>query len=161
MQLIEDTVAAGFDASMALFDAFNKAMRRTYGRMSTEAVPEVLDGHSQFRLVVLDRQNVIGAAIPDRLAMLASVPVASVVTVQPVRARMQSSSGIVVLLLDFSAVARCPSTSPAPAAKTETRCSTVASTPPERRMVLLSMATTSAPSAGITLLTYCRKADSN
>lgn len=35
-----------------------------------------------------------------------------------------------VISLDFAAVARWPSTSPAPAAKAETRCSAVVSTPP-------------------------------
>ena len=82
-------------------------------------------------------------------AMLGWVPMASMVTMQPSSAKVASSSGMAVFSFDFSAVARCPSTSPAPAAKALTRCSGVASTFPERRLVLPSMATTSSvPKAG-------------
>jgi hypothetical protein len=49
----------------------------------------------------------------------------------------------------------------APAAKAETRCSAVASTPPERRLVLPSMATISAPRTGKRLPAPGRKAASN
>jgi hypothetical protein len=75
------------------------------------------------------------------------------VTVQPFSARVESGSGIAVISLDFSAVARCPSTRPVPAAKADTRCSAVRPTPPERRLVLPSMATISSPRAGKTLFT--------
>src|SRR6266851_9544297 len=88
--------------------------------------------------------------------MLACVPIASMVTVQPSRAKVASNSGMAVFSLDFSPVARCPNTKPAPAAKADTRCKAVVSTPPERRLVLPSMATTSGPSTGKTLPTQRR-----
>ena len=94
--------------------------------------------------------------------MLAWVPMASMVTIQPSSARVASSSGIAVFSFDFAAVARCPITTPAPAAKALTRCSGVASTLPERRLVLPSMATTASVSrAGRIPLTQCRNAASN
>ena len=54
--------------------------------------------------------------------MLAWVPMASMVTMQPSSARTDSSCGIAVFSLDFSAVACWPSTSPTPAAKALTSC---------------------------------------
>ena len=50
-----------------------------------------------------------------------------IVTIQPSSARVAKSSGMAVFSFDFCAVARCPRTSPAPAAKALTRCSGVAS----------------------------------
>src|SRR5579863_9289524 len=93
--------------------------------------------------------------------MLAWVPMASMVTVQPCRAKVESNSGMAVFSFDFSAVAHCPRTNPAFAAKAETRCRAVASTPPERRLVFPSRATTWPPSAGKWLLTQRRNAAAN
>jgi hypothetical protein len=44
IELSEGPAAASFDASMTLFEAFNKTMRRIGGRMSAETVPEYLEG---------------------------------------------------------------------------------------------------------------------
>ena len=93
--------------------------------------------------------------------MAVCVPIASMVTLQPVSDSVESNSGMAVISLDLTAVARCPSTSPAPAAKAETKCSAVASTPPDRRLVLPSTATISVPRAGKMLPAQRRKADSN
>ncbi|EXI76581.1 MAG: hypothetical protein AW10_04143 [Candidatus Accumulibacter appositus] len=87
---------------------------------------------------------------------------ASMVTIQPSSARVASSSGIAVFSFDFSAVARCPSTRPAWAAKALTRCRGVEPTLPERRLVFPSMATTSPfASAGSTWPTQRTKAAPN
>jgi hypothetical protein len=104
-------------------------------------------------LVVLDCEHVVRAAILYRGRNGGRFQLASMVTVQPFSARVESGSGIAVISLDFSAVARCPSTRPVPAAKADTRCSAVRPTPPERRLVLPSMATISSPRAGKTLFT--------
>ena len=50
-------------------------------------------------------------------AIVACVPMASIVTMQPSSASVLSNSGVAVFSFDFLAVARCSSTSPAPAAK--------------------------------------------
>ena len=46
----------------------------------------------------------------------------SMVAMRPSSAKVASSSGVAVFSLDFPAVARCPITAPAPAAKALTRC---------------------------------------
>src|SRR5271165_1398690 len=147
---------------MILFHAFGRYVWRVDGRMGAETLPEVLDGLGQFGLVILDRQHVVGSAFLNRLGNggLGAHGVNRDRTAAQSQVGKQLGNGR-DLALDFSAVARCPSTRPAPAAKAETRCSAVASTPPERRLVLPSMATISAPSAGKMLLTQRRKADSN
>jgi hypothetical protein len=93
--------------------------------------------------------------------MAVCLPLASMGTVQPVSDSAESNSGMATISLDLTAVARCPSTSPTPAAKDETNCSAVASTPSDRRLVLPSTATISVPRAGKTLPTQRRKAGSN
>ena len=94
--------------------------------------------------------------------MLGWVPMASMVTMQPSSAMLASNSGIAIFSFDFAAVARCPSTRPAPATKALTKCNGVPSTLPERRLVLPSRATTSSfSSLGATLLTQRRKAAPN
>ena len=57
-----------------------------------------------------------------------------------------------VISLDFLALAPCPRTNPAPAAKAETMCSAVAMMPLGRRLVLPSIARISPPRAGKMLL---------
>ncbi|TLD47258.1 MAG: hypothetical protein FAZ92_00447 [Accumulibacter sp.] len=95
-------------------------------------------------------------------AMLGCVPIASIVTMQPSSARVVSSSGMAVFSFDFAAVARCPRTTPAWAAKALTRCNGVAPAFPERRLVLPSIATTSSRlNAGTTWPTQRRKAAPN
>jgi hypothetical protein len=59
---------------------------------------------------------------------------ASMVTMQPSSASVESNSGIAVFSLDFCAVAGWPSTRPAPAAYALTRSSGVASIFPLRRL---------------------------
>jgi hypothetical protein len=95
------------------------------------------------RLIVLHRQHVVGAAVPNGLGDvgLGAHGIDRDDTAFQGQGRQQfrewpSSRSI------SRAVARCPRTSPAPAAKALTRCSGVASTLPERRLVLPSMATT-------------------
>ncbi len=68
------------------------------------------------------------------------MPIASIVTMQPLMSSVVSSSGIAVISLYFSAVAVCPSTTPTSAANAFTRCSGAAALLVVRRLVLPSMA---------------------
>jgi len=56
-------------------------------------------------------------------AIAVCVPIASIVTMQPSMSSTCKSCGIAVISFDFSSVATCPSTTPAPAANALTRCS--------------------------------------
>src|ERR1700712_5207871 len=104
---------------MALFDALGIAMGSMRGRIGAKACPEVLDSRGQLRLVVLHCQNVIGAAIPDDLSDVGLCAHG----VDGDRATFQRQGGEQLwnggLLVGLLCVALCPSTSPAPAAKSD------------------------------------------
>jgi hypothetical protein len=131
-------------------------------RRGLEQGKEVTHRLGQCRLVVLHRQDVVGAAIANGLGDvgLGAHGVDRDDTAFQRQGRQQFGNRR--LLVRFLCRRPLPRTSPAPAAKALTRCSGVASTLPERRLVLPSMATTaSVPRLGTIALTQRRKAASN
>ena len=124
---------------MISLDGLCRRVRGAFGR-HLELCHKVAHRLGKCRLIALHRQQVTGTAISDGLSVLACVRIASIVTIKPSRASVARRSGTAVFSFDFAAVARCPSTSPAPATKALTRCSGVALTLPERRLVLPSIA---------------------
>ncbi len=75
------------------------------------------------RLVPLQCQDVMRFLLTDLRGDLLLAPIASIVTVQPLRLSSLSSSGIAVISLDFSSQATCPSVRPFSLAQAVTRCS--------------------------------------
>ena len=65
-ELVESLAAADFQSAVIFFHRFGQGVRG-FLRCPLEQGEEVADRIGQQRLVVLDRQNVIGAPIPDRL----------------------------------------------------------------------------------------------
>jgi hypothetical protein len=125
VELVEDVAAPDFQPAMILLDDFVELVwRLAWCRL--EGADEIADRFGQGGLIVLDRQDIVGPRSRMACAMLGCVPMASMVTMQPSRAKVASSSGMAVFSFDFAAVARCPRTRPAWAANALTRCKGVA-----------------------------------
>lgn len=120
VKLVEDITTTHFDPAMIFLDDFVKLVGGL-GWCGLEGAEEVVDRFGQLGLMSLTARRKSAPRSRMACAMFGCVPIASMVTMLPSSAKVASSSGMAVFSFDFSAVARCPSTQLAWAAKALTR----------------------------------------